>query len=729
MKYLICASIYIITICGNILADTINFPSGYGGYVQFHDTVGYAIKIGGNPILVNQIISVGLVDDIGIWANDGTLVYHRHNSIAANGSWNLDNPLILQANKTYILGCANTSYGFNQALSYGGLNQPGYPPSYVVSPGLSLVGVARNNQAWVFSMPEIDTGKYSSNMAVQGPNISYTIISSPLEITTQPQNVFLTATNRQTATFRVGVTNGLLPYTYQWMKDGVELTNQTNATLVLSNAAANNVGYYSCNVTDQNGSTVNSSNAALNITGVPFYLSQGLVAYYPLNGDLNDYSQNKNNLNGKNIVFSGGVKNGELSCYLDENKKLISTKNIGISGNSHRTISLWIKPLENIRSNAFGYNESTLLFWGHAGEGDWNHAQALGLSADSFWSDWANKREWAEISWTTNHWMNLVYVYSGNQETSELYLNGSLQTSRGGVNYIGVSETDTGDSPVTIGELVGLKANFSSIRIYNRALSSNEVASLYALESTPPSGVKSGIYNGLIGTGSIGTGSAADIASFSGRNGFLSVNIASNNSYTGILRIEGRSHPFSGTFTPGRTNSVTVARPGRTSAVIAMESSTSPVPGALSGTVTIGTTKLDFVAPLNSYTQAAQHPLAGKRYTLTLVRPSGITQGNGSAQLAVSRDGSAVLSGRLPTGGTVAAGGRLVDDGVGNWILPVYVASEGVVTGEIVIPKVPATGSPAVTGTLSWLRAPNAAAKLYKSGFLKQISVTGSLRP
>jgi sulfatase modifying factor 1 len=685
-------------------------------------------------------------------------------------------------------------------------------------------------------------------------------------------------------------------------------------------------------------------------------LTNGLVAYYPLNGDINDYSQYKNNLKGQNITFSGGVRNGNLSCYLDGNKTLVSTKNIGISGNSHRTISLWIKPLENIHLNSYGYNESTLLYWGHAGEGDWNHAQTLGLSADSFWSDWANKREWAEISWTTNHWMNLVYVYSGNQETSAFYLNGSLQTSRGGVNYMGVSETDTGDSPVTIGELVGLKANYSSIRIYNRALTASEVAQLYLQESnnmvfvqggtlpsfsqlsgqrvqtfqiskyettwgewktvrawaaangydigssgqgsgdnqpirnvnwydvvkwcnaksqmeglTPvytvngetyktgqiaptqiadngyrlpsesewewaarggtlskgfiysgsddinavawflanspnstsqvgtklpnelgiydmngnvwefcfdlvngsrrrlrggswsnlaqnctvsdrynhidpsdarysdlgfrlarnglPNSSIAGIYNGLIGTGSIGTGSAADIASFSGKNGFLSVNLASNNSYTGILRIEGRSHPFSGSFTPGRTNTVTVTRPGRTSAVIAMESVTSPAPGSLSGTVTIGTTKLDFVAPLNSYTQAAQHPLAGKRYTLTLVRPSGITQGNGSAQLAVSRDGSAVLSGRLPTGGAVAAGGRLVDDGVGNWILPVYVSSEGVVTGEIVIPKVPATGSPAVTGTLSWLRAPNAAAKLYKSGFLKEISVTGSLRP
>ena len=241
-------------------------------------------------------------------------------------------------------------------------------------------------------------------------------------------------------------------------------------------------------------------------------------------------------------------------------------------------------------------------------------------------------------------------------------------------------------------------------------------------------GLKSGVYNGLVGTGSIGTGSAADIAGFSAKNGFLSINAGSGNSYTGILRLEGKSYPFSGNFGSSKTNSVTVSRPGKTSAVIKMESVSSPAPGALSGSVTIGTTKLDFLAPLNAYTQASPHPLAGKRYVLTLPSPSGLSLGNGSAQLTVAPDGSAVLSGKLPTGGTVAAGARLVDDGAGNWILPIYVASDGVVTGEIVIPK--ASGSsPAVSGTLAWLRAPNATAKLYKSGFLKEITVSGALKP
>ena len=67
-----------------------------------------------------------------------------------------------------------------------------------------------------------------------------------LQLTSQPRDVQLSDTNTQAATFTVVATNGVAPISYQWMKDGVALTNQTNTSLILSNAGANTVCYYSC---------------------------------------------------------------------------------------------------------------------------------------------------------------------------------------------------------------------------------------------------------------------------------------------------------------------------------------------------------------------------------------------------------------------------------------------------------------------------------------------------
>jgi hypothetical protein len=71
-------------------------------------------------------------------------------------------------------------------------------------------------------------------------------------------------------------------------------------------------------------------------------------------------------------------------------------------------------------------------------------------------------------------------------------MDGIRQTSNANyVNISGSTSLNTTDSPLYINGQVtenryGLDGLISDVRIYNRALSSNEVAQLYALESTPP---------------------------------------------------------------------------------------------------------------------------------------------------------------------------------------------------------------------------------------------------
>jgi hypothetical protein len=99
--------------------------------------------------------------------------------------------------------------------------------------------------------------------------------------------------------------------------------------------------------------------------------------------------------------------------------------------------------------------------------------------------------------------------------------------------------------------------------------------------------------------------------------------------------------------------------------------------------------------------------------------------GYGHATLTVEDNGAAVLSGVLANGQAVNAGARIVDDGAGNWVFPVYVGASGIFTGEIVIPKTtPASGSE-IGGSLEWLK-PASNTGLFKSGFLKSLQPLGA---
>jgi len=329
-------------------------------------------------------------------------------------------------------------------------------------------------------------------MAIQGPNISYTILT-PLQFISQPQDVQLTAANSQTATFTVGVTNGLPPYAYQWMKDGMALTNQSNASLVLSNAGANTVGYYSCAVTDANSNSVISSNAALNISGVPFWLWQGLVAYYPFNGDLKDSSFNKNNITYfTDGIFFGTNRYGITNSGIFISKSsdsMASLNQIGITNNC-RTVSTWISC--NVETND-PLNDLIWSFGNIKASGN-GCALLLNGNGNSFdvWGDCADIFTIDSGYSFIHQWHQLIYVYSGSVAGSCFYIDGKPITN---VALWSSSQLDTLNNPET-SLFIGANANFSTgakagtaisdIRVYNRALSANEVDSLYALESTDP---------------------------------------------------------------------------------------------------------------------------------------------------------------------------------------------------------------------------------------------------
>src|ERR1700759_3802349 len=89
-------------------------------------------------------------------------------------------------------------------------------------------------------------------------------------ITTQPQST--TVSNMGTASFSVTASSGTT-LTYQWLKAGANISNQTNATLTITNAKLSDQASYTVQVINAGG-TKTSDAATLTVLTAPTISAQ-----------------------------------------------------------------------------------------------------------------------------------------------------------------------------------------------------------------------------------------------------------------------------------------------------------------------------------------------------------------------------------------------------------------------------------------------------------------------
>jgi hypothetical protein len=87
-----------------------------------------------------------------------------------------------------------------------------------------------------------------------------------------------------------------------------------------------------------------------------------------------------------------------------------------------------------------------------------------------------------------NSWHQITYVYSGSISSSQIYIDGNLQS--GVVGFSNQTDTlSTLNTPLTVGYNFGwindVGNSVDDIGVWNRALSSTEVTQLYAAQSVP----------------------------------------------------------------------------------------------------------------------------------------------------------------------------------------------------------------------------------------------------
>jgi trimeric autotransporter adhesin len=208
--------------------------------------------------------------------------------------------------------------------------------------------------------------------------------------------------------------------------------------------------------------------------------TNGLIAYYPFIGNANDASGN-----GRNGVLSGGVTsatdrfgNPNQAYAFNGSNGSIDVNNWNIlTGNSPRTMMVWFKmTLPNTIRQYF-------LAWGPYGN---SASSVIGAFSDGRYHigfmGYANDL-WVinQFQYYDNQWHLIAVTFDGNNLS--IYLDGVFATSK-------TTTLNTSSTKLTIGNRLGtdfFNGSLDDIRIYNRALTTNEIQQTYITEASTTS--------------------------------------------------------------------------------------------------------------------------------------------------------------------------------------------------------------------------------------------------
>lgn len=259
-------------------------------------------------------------------------------------------------------------------------------------------------------------------------------------------------------------------YTYTWYKDGVAIANATD-----SNYTANLPGVYTVKVTSAACDSTSAAVTVKRVYALPNYLpSNGLVGWWPFNGNANDESGNENHgtVNGATLTSD---KNGEVNkAYsFDGVDDIIQFKTSNLPYlKSDRTISIWFLK----QNNSSNWTHTALSY------GSPSKANAVMIGV-------GNNNKLAVQGWIddfplsqncSNNWENITFSLSNG--LGKVYYNGLLISTQD------LQSWNTIESVFYLGSRCDLANSYffgkiDDIAIYNRALTQEEITVLYLGEA------------------------------------------------------------------------------------------------------------------------------------------------------------------------------------------------------------------------------------------------------
>ena len=236
---------------------------------------------------------------------------------------------------------------------------------------------------------------------------------------------------------------------------------------------------------------------------IPSYVpTNGLVGWWPFNGNANDESGNGNNgsftglscetcgmVVAPPIITTDRYGNNNTAYQFFSDFDFISISNsTSLQITQSFTISVWLNPNLGIYGQGPSYL-SVLQKWGGTGSGA-SYMIALNTSGVPILytnNAVATSSLVGTISLSLNQWTHLVYTFNNGLAT--LYTNGLFTTSASNIVTPSI-----GNSSIEIARNLNQFANFSGdafsgkvddIAIFNRALTQNEITQLYTNTVTP----------------------------------------------------------------------------------------------------------------------------------------------------------------------------------------------------------------------------------------------------
>ena len=222
-------------------------------------------------------------------------------------------------------------------------------------------------------------------------------------------------------------------------------------------------------------------NDTINTRTEPASLKDGLVAYYPFNGNANDESGNGNNGTVIGAKLDADRFNISNRAYLLNGvDNFLKMQKPGPIGNPRVTVSFWLKSINQFTGIIIG--------WGDDGvTGNDFRIYQSGQCPSSITFDTYDCAVNYPIGDITNIWNHFLVIYDGtiapNVFSSSTYLNGVNIKNTCFTQNLGPTNIK-GTNPITIGRYHGTKqdgylhAAIDDVRIYNRILSQEEITYL-----------------------------------------------------------------------------------------------------------------------------------------------------------------------------------------------------------------------------------------------------------
>ncbi|HWB26411.1 MAG TPA: LamG-like jellyroll fold domain-containing protein [Chitinophagaceae bacterium] len=228
-------------------------------------------------------------------------------------------------------------------------------------------------------------------------------------------------------------------------------------------------------------------------------LSQGLIAYYPFDGNANDVSGNNNNPVFNNATLTtdrfGNANKAYYFNGIDNYMRIPNSSSLNPGGQV--SLAVWIKPQGYYQGACHGnsvlikgedYQSGTyMLRYDDALYTNGNNCRnsTVDTAHTNFYTNFADPQGGYDPYIVTNQWFSVVTTYNG--DTGRLYVNCHLVAT---TVSPGITFNNTAD--LFIGTLNNpsfpywLNASLDDIRIYNRALNQDEITALGSCQAQTP---------------------------------------------------------------------------------------------------------------------------------------------------------------------------------------------------------------------------------------------------